>query len=77
MAIVPMFHANAWGMPYAATFVGAKQVFPGNSMHPDRVLSLLRDEKVTFAAGVPTIWIGALPLLESGKYDISTVNRIA
>jgi fatty-acyl-CoA synthase len=76
MAIVPMFHANAWGLPYAATFVGAKQVFPGNSMLPDRVLQLAQDEKVTLAAGVPTIWIGALPLLQAGKYDLSTVNRI-
>src|SRR5207237_7300160 len=40
MAVVPMFHANAWGLPYASTLVGAKQVFPGNSMLPDRVLQL-------------------------------------
>jgi fatty-acyl-CoA synthase len=76
MAVVPMFHANAWGLPYAATFVGAKQVFPGNSMHPDRVLSLAQDERVTLAAGVPTIWLGALPLLQAGKYDLSSVTRI-
>ncbi len=76
LAVVPMFHANAWGLPYAATMVGAKQVFPGNSMAADRVLQLMQDEKVTLAAGVPTIWIGALPLLQSGKYDISSVNRI-
>ena len=77
LAVVPMFHANAWGLPYAATFVGAKQVFPGNSMAADRVLQLMQDEKVTLGAGVPTIWIGALPLLESGKYDLSSVTRIA
>jgi fatty-acyl-CoA synthase len=77
MAVVPMFHANAWGLPYAATFVGAKQVFPGNSMHPDRVLALAQDEKVTLAAGVPTIWLGSLPLLQAGKYDLSSVTRIA
>jgi fatty-acyl-CoA synthase len=77
MAIVPMFHANAWGLPYAATFVGAKQVFPGNSMQPERVLQLLQDERVTLGAGVPTIWIGALPLIQSGKYDLSSINRIA
>jgi fatty-acyl-CoA synthase len=76
MAMVPMFHANAWGLPYACTFVGAKQVFPGNSMQPDSVLSLLQAEKVTLAAGVPTIWIGALPLLQAGKYDISSTTRI-
>jgi fatty-acyl-CoA synthase len=77
MAIVPMFHANAWGLPYASTMVGAKQVFPGNAMQPDRVLQLMQDERVTLAAGVPTIWIGALPLLQSGKYDVSSVSRIA
>src|SRR6266567_3063947 len=77
MAMVPMFHANAWGLPYASTLVGAKQVFPGNSMAPDRVLQLMQDERVTLGAGVPTIWIGALPLLQSGKYDVSSVTRIA
>jgi fatty-acyl-CoA synthase len=76
MAIVPMFHANAWGLPYASTLVGAKQVFPGNSLLPDRVLQLAQDERVTLAAGVPTIWIAALPLLQAGKYDVSSVNRI-
>ena len=77
MAVVPMFHANAWGLPYAATMVGAKQVFPGNAMQPDRVLQLMQDERVTLGAGVPTIWIGALPLVQSGKYDLSSVTRIA
>jgi fatty-acyl-CoA synthase len=76
MAIVPMFHANAWGLPYASTLVGAKQVFPGNSMQPDRVLQLAQEEGVTLGAGVPTIWIGSLPLLQSGKYDISSMTRI-
>ena len=77
LAVVPMFHANAWGLPYASTLVGAKQVFPGNSMAAERVLELMQDEGVTLGAGVPTIWIGALPLLQAGKYDLSTVTRIA
>src|SRR6266568_7351213 len=76
MPIVPMFHANAWGLPYASTLVGAKQVLPGNSLAPDRVLQLAQDEKVTLAAGVPTIWIGALPLLQAGKYDVRSIDRI-
>ncbi len=76
MAIVPMFHANAWGLPYASTMVGAKQVFPGNSMQPDRVLQLAQEEGVTLGAGVPTIWIAALPLLQAGKFDISAMTRI-
>jgi fatty-acyl-CoA synthase len=74
--IVPMFHVNAWGLPFAATFVGAKQVFPGNSLAPDRVLQLIQDEKATVAAGVPTIWIAALPLLQAAKYDVSSLTRI-
>jgi fatty-acyl-CoA synthase len=51
-------------------------VFPGNSLAPDRVLQLIQDERVTLAAGVPTIWIGALPLIQSGKYDVSSLTRI-
>jgi acyl-CoA synthetase (AMP-forming)/AMP-acid ligase II len=77
LAVVPMFHANAWGLPYSATLVGAKQVFPGNSMAADNVLQLMQDEHVTLGAGVPSIWIGALPLLQAGKYDLSSVTRIA
>jgi fatty-acyl-CoA synthase len=76
LAVVPMFHANAWGLPYASTLVGARQVFPGNSMTADRVLQLMQDERVSLGAGVPTIWIGALPLIQSGKYDLSSVTRI-
>jgi fatty-acyl-CoA synthase len=76
MPIVPMFHANAWGLPYASTLVGAKQVLPGNSLAPDRVLQLAQDEKVTLAAGVPTIWIAALPMLQAGTHDVSTIDRI-
>jgi fatty-acyl-CoA synthase len=76
MAMVPMFHANAWGLPYSSVFVGAKQVYPGNSMAPDHVLPLLAKERVTLAAGVPTIWIASLPMLQAGKYDISSVTRI-
>jgi len=76
MAMVPMFHANAWGLPYASVFVGAKQVFPGNQMQPEPVLTLIQQERVTLAAGVPTIWIGALPLLQAGKFDIGSTSRI-
>ncbi|HEY3057521.1 MAG TPA: long-chain fatty acid--CoA ligase [Chloroflexota bacterium] len=76
MAMVPMFHANAWGLPYAAVFVGARQVFPGNAMQPDRVLAMIEQEHVTLAAGVPTIWMGSLPLLQAGKFDISSTTRI-
>ncbi|MGI9148768.1 MAG: long-chain fatty acid--CoA ligase [Chloroflexota bacterium] len=76
MAMVPMFHANAWGLPYASTMVGARQVFPGNAMAPDAVLQLIQEERVTLGAGVPTIWIGSLPLLQARKYDVSSLTRI-
>jgi fatty-acyl-CoA synthase len=55
---VPMFHANAWGMPYAATAVGAKQVFFAGALEPAAFLDLMTTERVTVAAGVPTVWLG-------------------
>jgi fatty-acyl-CoA synthase len=55
---VPMFHANAWGMPYAATAVGAKQVFFAGALDPVAFLDLMASERVTVAAGVPTVWLG-------------------
>ncbi len=58
LAVVPMFHVNAWGSPYAATMVGAKQVFTGPFMDPATIVSLLEEEQVTLATGVPTIWAG-------------------
>jgi fatty-acyl-CoA synthase len=57
LPIVPMFHANAWGIPFAATAVGAKQVFAGAHLDPGTVVDLLTDEEVTMTAGVPTIWM--------------------
>jgi fatty-acyl-CoA synthase len=55
---VPMFHANAWGMPYAAAAVGAKQVFFAGPLEPAAFVDLLIDERVTVTAGVPTVWLG-------------------
>ena len=62
MPVVPMFHANAWGLPYAATFAGARQVFPGPRMTPADIAQIIVDERVTFTGGVPTIWQGILGL---------------
>ncbi len=62
MPVVPMFHANAWGIPYAATFAGARQVLPGPRMTPPDLAKLIVEEDVTHAAGVPTIWQGMLAL---------------
>jgi fatty-acyl-CoA synthase len=57
LPVVPMFHANAWGIPYTATMVGASIVLPGPRLDADSVLDLLADEKVTMTAGVPTVWM--------------------
>ena len=74
MPIVPMFHANAWGLAHAATFCGASLVFPGPDMSPPAIIDLIEGERVTLAAGVPTIWMGVLPLLE-GR-DLSALTRV-
>ncbi len=57
LPVVPMFHANAWGFPHAATMVGAKQVFYGGALVPAELAALMRNERVTVAAGVPTVWL--------------------
>lgn len=62
--VVPMFHVNAWGIPFTAVLVGAKLAFPGPHLDPINLLNLFEEEKVTFTAGVPTIWLGILQALE-------------
>lgn len=76
--IVPMFHANAWGLPWAATMLGMKQVFPHRFMVPDRLAQLMMDEDVTISAGVPTIWQGVKSLIEAnpGKYKFESLGRL-
>jgi fatty-acyl-CoA synthase len=69
LAVVPMFHANAWGLPYNAAMVGSKVVLPGPKMgDPETLVSLMNDEQVTLAAGVPTVWTLLLNYLaQTGK----------
>ncbi|MGH7857406.1 MAG: long-chain-fatty-acid--CoA ligase, partial [Candidatus Binatia bacterium] len=64
LAIVPMFHANCWCLPFAVTMAGAKQIYPHQFLQPEHIVPLLEKEKVTFSAGVPTIWTGVLDLLD-------------
>jgi fatty-acyl-CoA synthase len=64
LAVVPMFHANAWGLPFAAVMYGARQIFPGPHLDAVSLLDLFEREKVTVGAGVPTIWMGILEALE-------------
>lgn len=62
--VVPMFHVNAWGIPYAAALTGAKQVFPGPHLDGESLLDLFAGENATSSAGVPTIWLSILKALE-------------
>ncbi|MBS1847223.1 MAG: long-chain fatty acid--CoA ligase [Actinobacteria bacterium] len=64
LPVVPMFHANAWGIAHASVGSGADLVFPGPQMTPKAIADLIVEEKVTIAAGVPTIWMGVLPELK-------------
>ena len=78
LPIVPMFHVNAWGLPFTATWFGCNQVFPGPFLDPQSVLSLLVSERVTLTAGVPTVWLGMLQELDRnpGAYDLSHLRAI-
>ncbi len=73
---VPMFHANAWGMPYAATAVGAKQVFFAGALDPAGFLDLVTDERVTVAAGVPSVWLGVADELASRGGSLPDLRHI-
>ena len=76
MPVVPMFHVNAWGLPFTSTLVGAKQVLPGPHLDPESLLEDMSNEKVTITAGVPTIFFGILRKLDerADSYDLSSVR---
>jgi len=78
LPIVPMFHVNAWGLPFTATLFGAAQVFPGPHLDAKSVLELLVRERVTLTAGVPTVWLGVLNELDQrpGEHDLSALRGI-
>lgn len=73
---VPMFHANAWGLTHAAAMTGATLVLPGSRPSPERLAALLASERVTFAAGVPTVWMGVLEALRSEPRPLADGLRI-
>lgn len=78
LPIVPMFHVNAWGIPFACLMVGTKLVMPGPKMADGETLHrLMTTEKVTFASGVPTIWMALLNYLDESKQKIPSVKRIS
>jgi fatty-acyl-CoA synthase len=75
LPVVPMFHVNAWGLPYAACMTGAKLVFPGAGLDGKSLHDLFESEGVTVSAGVPTVWQGLLTYVESNGLKFSTMNR--
>lgn len=78
LPVVPMFHANAWGLPYAAALAGARLLLPGPRLDPESVLDLCADEHVTMTAGVPTVWMGMLAALdaEPDRWELSELDRL-
>lgn len=76
LIVVPMFHANAWGLPFCAAMTGASLVFPERGLRPETLLDLMDSERLTAAAGVPTIWGGILAALEEnpGRWDLSALR---
>ena len=79
LPVVPMFHANAWGLPYSAICAGSKLVFPGPHLDATSLLDLMAAEKVSVAGGVPTIWLGILALIDEHpkKWDLSAMRTMA
>jgi len=76
MYAVPMFHANAWGLPYTCSLAGAAQVLSDRFLDPQRVVNLLESEGVTLSGGVPTIWMGVLNLLETTGRSLPKLKRV-
>lgn len=75
LPVVPMFHVNAWGLPYSAALTGCKLVFPGPALDGKSIYELIESERVTFAAGVPTVWQMLLGHMKPGGLRFSTLQR--
>jgi fatty-acyl-CoA synthase len=78
LPVAPMFHANAWGLPYSCTMAGARLILPGPNVDAESVLDLISQEHVTIACGVPTVWLGVLEALEKnpGRWKFSWPIRL-
>ena len=76
LPVVPQFHAMAWGLPYAATWVGASIVMPGPHLQPAPLAAMIESERVTIAAGVPTIWNALYHELRGKPRDISSITQL-
>jgi len=75
LPVVPMFHVNAWGLPYAAALTGCKLVLPGPGLDGKSLYELFEQEHVTLSAGVPTVWLGLLAYVKQNQLKFSTMNR--
>jgi acyl-CoA synthetase (AMP-forming)/AMP-acid ligase II len=75
MPVVPMFHVNAWGLPYAAPLTGAKLVLPGKDLDGASLYALMESEHVSFSAGVPTVWLGLLNYVSQNNLKFSSLKR--
>ncbi|EUC14469.1 3-(methylthio)propionyl-CoA ligase [Paraburkholderia hospita] len=75
LPVVPMFHVNAWGIPHAAPLTGAKLVFPGKDLDGKSLFELMEAERVTYSAGVPTVWLGLLNYVREAGVRFSTLSR--
>ena len=76
LPVVPMFHVNAWGSPYSCALAGAKLVFPGPHLDGKSLHELFETERVTFSAGVPTVWLGLLNYMKQEKLRFSTLRSV-
>jgi fatty-acyl-CoA synthase len=75
LPVVPMFHVNAWGLPYSVPLTGAKMVFPGAALDGKSLHQLFEQEQVTFSAGVPTVWLGLLTYVGQNNLAFSSFKR--
>ena len=76
LPVVPMFHVNAWGFPYACAMIGADLVMPGRFLQPEPLAKLIESERVTIAGAVPTIWMGLLQWADEHKPDLSSLRSV-
>ena len=76
LPVVPMFHVNAWGLPYSCAMTGAKMVFPGPHLDGKSLHELFESEGVTMSAGVPTVWLGLLNYMKEKKLRFSTLKSV-
>jgi fatty-acyl-CoA synthase len=76
LPVVPMFHVNAWGLPYSCALTGAKMVFPGPHLDGKSLHELFESEQVTMSAGVPTVWLGLLNYMKEHKLRFSSLKRV-